>query len=110
MFKTVKSEVALIYVGLVAIIVLLGAISLLDMIRVSRIIDGLIVTNYNSITRLNAMKETLREQDKAVFAHIYGDTSDGSERLSKLGEMFLANFDNEHKDDKGRPFGCRIAS
>ena len=95
MFKSVRSKVALIYVGLVAIIILLGVISIWNMVSISGTIDGLIVTNYNSIVRLNAMKETLREQDKAIYAYIYGDTLDCREKIAALDEMFLNNYNNE---------------
>jgi hypothetical protein len=57
MFKTVKSKVSLIYMLLVAIILLLGIVSLWDMAKISSAIAGLVVTNYNSIKRLTGMKE-----------------------------------------------------
>jgi len=97
MFKSVKSKVALIYMGLVAIIILLGVISILNMIRISGTIDGLIVTNYNSIVRLNAMKETLREQDKAIYAFVYGGAFDSRESIKGLDERFLTNYYNEYQ-------------
>ena len=95
MFKSVKSKVALIYIGLVATIILLGVISIWNMVRISGTIDGLIVTNYNSIVRLNSMKETLREQDKAIYAHIYGGATDSREKIAGLNEEFLVDYYNE---------------
>ena len=97
MFKTVKSKVALIYVSLVAVIILLGAISLWNMVRIGNTIDGLIVTNYNSIVRLNSMKETLREQSDAIYAHIYGSESDSSEQVARLDIRFMANYNDEYQ-------------
>ena len=96
MFKSVKSMVALIYVGLVVIIILLGVISLWYMIRISKTIDGLIITNYNSIIRMNDLKETLREQDKAIYAHIRGDAGNSSEKIAELNQRFLADYYNEY--------------
>ena len=95
MFKSVRSRVALIYMGLVAVIILLGVISLLNMVRISNTIDGLIVTNHNSIVRLNKMKETLWEQDMVIYAHIHGGIRDSRERIEKLDEVFLDNYNNE---------------
>ena len=97
MFKSVKSKVALIYMGLVAVIVLLGAISLWNMVRISVTIDGLIETNHNSIVRINVMKETLREQDKVIYAHIYGGIRNGRERIAELNELFMTNYENEYE-------------
>ena len=97
MFKSVKSMVAMIYVGLVVIIILLGVISLLNMIRISKTIDGLIVTNYNSIVRMNDLKKTLREQDKAIYAHISGDTRNSREIMAELDQRFLTDYYNEYE-------------
>ena len=95
MFKSVKSKVALIYIGLVAVIVLLGVISLWNMIRIHETIDGLIMTNYNSIIRLSSMKETLREMDNAAYSYIFGGASGYSNRITELSEKFVVNYENE---------------
>ena len=95
MFKSVKSKVAMIYVGLVAVIILLGVISLWNMVRISGTIDGLIVTNYSSIVRLNAMRETLREKDRVLYAHIYGNARESREIMAALDEKFLVEYENE---------------
>ena len=95
MFKSVKSKVALIYIGLVAVIVLLGVISLWNMIRIRETIDGLIITNYNSIVRLNTMRETLLEMDKAMYAHIFGGAPGMRESISILDDKFTTAYEDE---------------
>jgi len=73
MFKTVKSKVSLVYLSLVLLIILLGAVTIVYMVRVSRTIDGLIVTNYNSIDRLTNMEYALHAQNVAVLKYLYND-------------------------------------
>ena len=71
MFKTVKSKISIIYIGLVLLIVLLGLISVYNMMKISSTIDGLINTNYNSIVRINEMRQALRRQQLCVTEYLY---------------------------------------
>ena len=95
MFKTVKSKVALIYISLVIIIVLLGAISLFNMTSISRTIDGLILTNYNSIIRLNAMEKALLELDRAVYSYLFGGDAGAGKVFESYMNIFMENYQNE---------------
>ncbi len=84
MFKTVKSKVSLIYMVLVALILILGIVSLVDMAKISNTIDGLIATNYNSIKRLTGMKETLRDQDDVLYAFLYMGKKNAQEDFRRV--------------------------
>lgn len=59
MFKTVRSKFALGYLGLIVLIILLGLVSIFTMSNIQSTIEGLITTNYNSIDRLNKMKDAI---------------------------------------------------
>lgn len=80
MFKTVRSRFSLIYIGLVALIVLLGLFSVWRLTLIESSIQGLIKTNYDSISRLSNMEEALWHQDRAVIEYLYGDDRQEAER------------------------------
>ena len=55
MIKSLKGKVSLLCGSLVLLIALLGIYSLFNMYQISRAVDSLIITNYNSIQRLRQM-------------------------------------------------------
>ena len=67
MIKSLKGKVSLLCGSLVLLIALLGIYSLFNMYQISRAVDSLIITNYNSIQRLRQMDEALYAQDAALL-------------------------------------------
>lgn len=70
MLKTVRSKFSMVYISLVIIIILLGLISSFTLSEINKTINGLITTNYNSITRLTHMKEALLNQNLILSEYL----------------------------------------
>lgn len=75
MVKTVGGKFSLVYIGLVALIVILGLISIFTLSGISRTINGLIKTNYDSITRLAGMRQALWSQNQSMMDYLYTDNA-----------------------------------
>ena len=96
MLRSVKSKISAIYVGLVLTIAILGIISIVNMVKISRSIDSLIEANYNSIRRLNAMYDALDEQNIILLLYIYGgDRKDVSNRFYEQADIFNIRINGE---------------
>ena len=55
MFRTLKSKISMIYIGLVCLIALLGAASVFNLLRLGKSVDGLMTRNYRSISSASEM-------------------------------------------------------
>lgn len=96
MFKTVRSRFSLIYIGLVALIVLLGVFSIYRLALINNTISGLIKTNYDSIVRLANMQEALWQQDRAIIDYLYApDQTDAIDRFEINAAKFQRNYEEE---------------
>jgi len=97
MLKTLKSKVSLVYISLVVIIVLLGIYSLMSMYQISKAVDNLIVTNYNSIQRLDQMKEALNTQNAILLDYFYTqDQAVARSKYQEQMEIFETNCQKEY--------------
>ena len=95
MFKTVRSKFSLGYISLILLIVVLGAISIFTMRNISGTIEGLITTNYNSIDRLNKMKDALWNQQVAAMEYIYGDSVQAAVNFEQYKSEFRRYYEEE---------------
>ena len=77
MIKSLKGKVSLLCGSLVLLIALLGIYSLFNMYQISRAVDSLITTNYNSIQRLRLMEEAIAAQDSALLEFLYTGDAGG---------------------------------
>ncbi|MHB1392396.1 MAG: hypothetical protein ACYCYE_04815 [Clostridia bacterium] len=55
MLKTLKGKITLVYICLVIMIAVIGSASVLNLYRLSKSIDGLMVDNYKSINAISYM-------------------------------------------------------
>ncbi len=97
MLKTLKGKVSLVYMSLVAIILVLGSISLWSLMRISRAIDNVVVTNYNSIQRLGRMNDALNSQNTILLDYL--DSGDRDKAASSIGVQtarFHESYDAEY--------------
>lgn len=89
MIKSLKGKVSLLCGSLVLLIALLGIYSLFNMYQISRAVDSLIITNYNSIQRLRQMDEALYAQDAALLSYLHtGDAQDAASTLEAQAAVF----------------------
>lgn len=95
MFKTVRSKFALGYLGLIVLIILLGLVSIFTMSNIQSTIEGLITTNYNSIDRLNKMKDAIWNQRMAVEEYLNGDSVQAAIRFEQYKGTFTEYYDIE---------------
>ncbi len=98
MFQTLKGKITGICIYLVVLIILVGSISVLNIYRLSKGIDGLMIDNYQSISALNRMLEVVERQDNAVLTYINIDKQSGvdafSENTRRFGQWFKVESDN----------------
>ncbi len=71
MFRTLKSKISLIYICLVIVIALIGAISIFNLLKLSKSIDSLIYNNYKSIYDAYNMAQTLKNHSDSILKSMY---------------------------------------
>ncbi len=97
MIQSLKGKVSLLCGSLVLLIALLGLYSLYNVFRISRAVDNLIITNYNSIQRLRQMDEALYTQKALLLEYLH--TRDGeavSAAFSEQSGKFKAAGETEY--------------
>lgn len=96
MLKTVRSKFSLVYISLVLVIVLLGVVSIYTLTEINSTIEGLITTNYNSIQRLNNMRNALWQQDRNLSEYLYGLSHvDAAKNYYLYAEKFTESYEAE---------------
>lgn len=68
--KTLKMKISLIYIGLVALIALVGFVSVMNLLGLEKSVNGLMTRNYRSISAAQDMLDALQQQDGAVISYI----------------------------------------
>ena len=103
MIKTLKGKVSLLYLSLVILIAIVGITASVNLFKLSRAIDGLMISNYKSINAVNMMIEAIERQDSATLLYINVDTQKGKEIFTKNSEVFLKwyNIDSNNITEKG---------
>ena len=98
MFKTLKQKIALIYLCLVAMIVIVGLASTINLYRLSKSVDKLITDNYSSINALANMQEALGKQDSALLLFNNVDRQSAVKIFSENQHAFLTWYEFEHNN------------
>ncbi|HYE81809.1 MAG TPA: ATP-binding protein [Clostridia bacterium] len=89
MLKTLKGKIILVYICLVLMIAIIGSASVLNLYRLSRAIDGLMVDNYKSINAISYMLESFERQDSAALIYINVDIDKGIELFTQNSNEFM---------------------
>ncbi len=98
MLKTLKNKVSLVYFSLIIIILLLGAVSLWNLTQISRAVDNIVITNYNSIQRLGHMSDALNTQISTLANYLDSASyHTAAENFSVQEKRFHENYDSEYK-------------
>lgn len=98
MFHTVRSKVSLVYIGLVVLIALLGLVSISALSDISKTINGLITTNYNSIIRLSEMQKAISRQNVTLLEYLTGDDPGRTAMNFSVDRDVFWRYYNEEKD------------
>ncbi|EPR09615.1 HAMP domain-containing sensor histidine kinase [Ruminiclostridium papyrosolvens] len=103
MTKTLKGKVSLLYLSLVILIAVVGITASVNLFKLSRAIDGLMISNYKSINAANMMMEAIERQDSAALLYINVDTQKGKELFTNNSEAFFKwyNVDSNNITEKG---------
>ena len=110
--SSLKRRISLIYVSLIFIIIVLGAISIYSLNNISRSVSSLITTNYNSIERISKMDAALKEQRQDMLLYIYSADEedsikavsdneyivDGNTKLDDINEIIELGIEAEDYD------------
>ena len=89
MIKTLKGKISLVYICLVVMIAIIGSASVLNLYRLSKAIDGLMVDNYKSINAISYMLEAFERQDSAALIYINVDAEKGIELFNQNSNEFM---------------------
>jgi len=89
MFKTLKSKISVIYIGLVVLIAALGTVSVISLVYFEEALNGLMTDNYNSISDAQNMTDALENQDSAVVDYISFDNSTALDRFYNCDKNFM---------------------
>ncbi|HYE09326.1 MAG TPA: ATP-binding protein [Patescibacteria group bacterium] len=89
MIKTLKGKISLLYICLVVMIAIIGSASVLNLYRLSKAIDGLMVDNYKSINAISYMLEAFERQDSAALIYINVDAEKGIELFNQNSNEFM---------------------
>jgi PAS domain S-box-containing protein len=89
MIKTLKGKISLLYICLVVMIAVIGTASVLNLYRLSKAIDGLMVDNYKSINAISYMLEAFERQDSAALIYINVDAEKGIELFNQNSNEFM---------------------
>lgn len=89
MLKTLKGKISFIYLCLVILIGIVGAMSFFNLFRLSQSIDGLMTQNYKSINAVTNTMEAIERQDSAVLIYMNIDRQKGIDLFSENNASFL---------------------
>ena len=95
MIKTLKGKVSAVYLALVIVIAIVGAVSAVNLYRLGKSINGLMVDNYRSINAVAYMLEAIERQDSAVLIYINVDRDKGIDLFSDNTNTFQKWFNVE---------------
>lgn len=103
MVKTLKGKFSIVYLSLVVLIAIVGIMSFLNLYRLSRATNGLMVANYKSINAATNMVEAIERQDSAMLIYISIDSEKGKSMFADNTEEFLKwfNIEDNNVTEKG---------
>jgi len=92
MFKTLKSKFSLVYLSLVILIAIIGLLSVLNVYRLGRSINGLMIDNYKSIDAANRMRQSLDDENSSILMYINISHEKGIENFYTYNNSFYNEF------------------
>lgn len=98
MFNTLKGKISSVYLCLVLVIAIVGAVSVLNLYELSRAINGLMTDNYKSIGAINNMVDALERQDSSMLIYINVDRQKGIDLFTQNSNTFLNWYIVEHNN------------
>lgn len=103
MFKTLKSKITSIYIGIVILIAIVGFTSVFNLYTITKSVDGLMVDNYSSINASRNMFVAIEEQNSSILKYIYENGDLGIDQFHKNGDIFYKwfNIESQHVTAKG---------
>lgn len=88
MFKTLRSKVTIVLLALVITTAIVGIVAVANIYNLSKVIDGMMLDNYNSIKAVNNMIEALDEQNNSILIYIDLDKEEGINSFYKYDGVF----------------------
>jgi PAS domain S-box-containing protein len=98
MLKTLKGKISLVYIGLVALIALVGAISVTNLFFLQRSVTGLMNDNYISISAMEHARAALNEEKYAILQYLDLNDEAGLNTFSQQHQVFEEAFQRERED------------
>ena len=92
MFKTLKSKFSLVYLSLVILIAIIGLLSVLNVYRLGKSIDGLMTDNYKSIDAANKMLQRLDDENNSILLYLNVNHEKGIENFYTYNNSFYNEF------------------
>ena len=89
MIRTLKGKISLVYVFLVFMLAVIGSMSVVNLYRLSKEIDLLMVRNYKSINAVSHMLEAFERQDSAALIYINVNRQKGIELFANNSTEFM---------------------
>lgn len=98
MLKTLKGKISFVYIGLVILIALVGAVSALNMKNLQSSVNGLMTDNYISISAMEQARAALNEQKYAVLQYLDLNDQTALNHYSEQDQSFETAFQKERTD------------
>lgn len=92
MKKTLKLKILAGFMLLIALLMVAGAVSVIEFIKLSRSVNALIEDNYKTIGATRTMLEALERTDSGVLLFLLGEKDEGREIISSAGVAFEKAF------------------
>jgi PAS domain S-box-containing protein len=92
MFRTLKSKLSVIYVGLVALTAAVSAVSVFNLFTLQQSVDGLMTNNYKSISAAQSMTDALNRQDNAAVDYISFSSDKSIDSFYAGSQQFATPF------------------
>ncbi len=93
MKKSLKLKILAGFMLLVSLLLVAGAVSIIEFLKLSHSVTALIEDNYKTIEASKGMLEALERTDSGILLILLGDRDEGKEVLKTAGEQFSKAFD-----------------
>lgn len=98
MAGTLKGKISMVYLSLVLVTAIVGAVSVINLYGLSKAINGLMIKNYTSINVVNNMMEAIERQDSAMLTYINVNRQKGIDLFTDNDGVFSGLYDTEHNN------------
>ena len=96
--RTLKGKISLVYVGLVALIALVGTVSAVNMVILQRSVNGLMTDNYLSISVVAEARNALDDEKYAIMQYLELNNEQGINNYSQKNQKFEKALQKERGD------------